>query len=228
MALNKSFNVTIESSPVSHDHWHVSDSKGLYTPAGGGNLSGAIVISGSHGWLVEGNDRGVSGSAELSQSGNWVPWTAPCYSVGNSLAGLVASTPNRLFTECQMGGFASPLSKTAPRGARVGSTWLYESNNAGRTFTAVKELGHYGEFFGTVLAAPKLGSVLFTDGNSQTESLSATFDAGRHWSVVYSGNITFMHFIDSNEGVALVERSHGPNRLIMTFDGGQDWLPIPF
>jgi len=185
MSLNKTFNVTVESSLVGADYWRVSKSQKLFIPAGGGFLSGAFVFSGSHGWLVEGNDRGVSGSAELTSSGQWAPWTPPCYTVGNSLAPLVASTPTRLFTECQMGGFASQLSKTAPHGAPLGSTWLYESKNAGRTFTAVKELGLYDEFFGTVIASPSPNSILITEGHSQIDRLLATFDAGRHWSVVY-------------------------------------------
>jgi hypothetical protein len=230
MALNKSFKVTVESSPVSQDRWHVSDSKGLYTPAGGGFLSGAIVFSGDRGWLVEGNDRGVSGSAQLSKNGKWVQWTPPCYSVGNSLAVPAAATSNHLFAECRMGGYASPLSNTVPRGATLGSTWLYKSVNAGRTFTAVTELGPQSQYFGPEIAASSSGTILITESSStpQSQNLLGSFDAGRHWSVVYSGYMVFMHFIDSNEGDALVERSHGPNRLIMTFDGGHNWLPIPF
>ena len=228
MAMNKSFNVTVESSPVSRDRWHASDSRGLYTPAGGGFLSGAIVFSGSRGWLVEGNDRGVSGSAQLSKNGKWVPWTSPCYSVGNSLAVPAAATSNDLFAECRMGGFASPLSKAAPRGATWGSTWLYKSVNAGRTFTAVTELGPQSQYFGPELAASSSGTILITKSNPQNQNLLASFDTGRRWLVVYSGNVMFIHFINSNEGVVLNERTHGPNRLIMTFDGGHIWLPIPF
>jgi photosystem II stability/assembly factor-like uncharacterized protein len=58
--------------------------------------------------------------------------------------------------------------------------------------------------------------------------LLASFDAGRHWSVVYIGYVAFVHFVDANEGFALAQRSRGPNRLIMTFDGGHNWLPVAF
>lgn len=228
MAMNKSSSVTVESSPVSHDHWRVSDSKGLDTPAGGGPLAGAFVFSGSRGWLVEGNDRGVSGSAQLSKKGTWVPWTPPCYSVGNSMAVPSAATSSQLFAVCQMGGFASPLSKSAPRGAALGSTWLYESINAGRTFSAVAELGTQSQYVGPDIATSRSGTVLITQNASQNRNLLASFDAGRHWSVVYIGYVAFVHFVDANEGFALAQRSRGPNRLIMTFDGGHNWLPVAF
>ena len=228
MALNKSFNATVESSPVGQDSWYVSDFKGLLTPAGGGPLSGAIVLSGSHGWLVEGNDRGTTGSAQLNNSGRWVPWTPPCQAVGDSLAVPAASTSRHLIVECVMGGFASSLSSSAPHGATLGSTWLYVSDNAGRTFTAGPELGRGNVYFGSVLASPKPTTILITGKTPQNQQLLASFDGGLHWTVVYSGNVTFVHFVNSTEGVALVQPSKGPNQLIMTFDGGYNWFPIPF
>jgi hypothetical protein len=228
MAFNKSFNVTVESSPVGQDSWHVSDSKGLSTPAGGGPLSGAIILSGSHGWLVEGNDRGTTGSAQLNDSGRWVPWTPPCESVGDSLAVPAASTSSDLIVACVMGGYASTLSSTAPRGATLGSTWLYTTDNAGRTFTAGPELGRDNVYFGSVLASPKPTTILITRNISPHQELLASFDGGRHWTAVYFGNVSFMHFVTSAEGVALVRPSKGPNQLIMTFDGGYNWFPIPF
>ena len=228
IAFNKSFNFVVESSPVSEDNWRVTDAKGLFTPAGGGPLSGAFVFAGNHGWLVEGNDRGTTGSAQLNSAGQWVPWTAPCESVGNSLAVPAASTPRHLVVECVMGGFASPLSRTAPRGATIGSTWLYFSNNAGRTFVAGPELGRNNVYFGSVLAAPKPTTILITRNISPHQELVASFDGGRHWNVVYFGNVSFVHFVSSTEGVALVQPTKGSNQLIMTFDGGYHWFPISF
>jgi hypothetical protein len=228
LALSKSLDVKLESSPVNRDHWRVAATKSLGIPAGGGELSGAIVLSGSRGWLIEGNDRGVSGSAQLSKSGTWVSWTPPCYSVGNSLSVPTAATANRLIAECQMGGYASPLSKSAPPGAKVGSTWLYQSENAGRTFTAVAQLGPNSENFGSTLAAPRPGTYVIARGTFPDLNLLASFDAGLTWSEVYAGNIAFMHFYSPNEGAALVAPYRGHNRLIMTFDGGHSWLPIPF
>ena len=228
MALNKSFTVTVASSPVGQDSWHASDSIGLLTPAGGGPLSGAIVVSDSHGWLVEGNDRGTTGSARLNISGRWVPWTPPCASVGDSLAVPAASTSSHLIVECVMGGFAYPLSSTAPRGATLGSTWLYTSDNAGRTFSAGPELGRGNVYFGSVLASPKPTTIFITRNISPHQELLASFDGGRHWRPINFGNVSFMHFVNSTEGVALVQASKGPNELIMTFDGGYNWSPVLF
>jgi hypothetical protein len=127
-----------------------------------------------------------------------------------------------------MGGFASPLSRTAPRGATIGSTWLYFSNNAGRTFVAGPELGRNNVYFGSVLAAPKPATILITRNISPHQELVASFDGGRHWNVVYFGNVSFVHFVSSTEGVALVQPTKGSNQLIMTFDGGYHWFPITF
>jgi len=228
MALNKSFGVTLESSPVAHDHWRVALTKGLLTPAGGGPLEGAIFFSGSKGWLVEGNDRGVTGSAQLNSAGRWVAWTPPCESVGNSYFAPVASTPSHLLVECVMGGYASPLSSTAPSGATIGSTWLYTSENAGRTFTARTELARNNVYFGPVLASPKATTILLTRNIAPRQELVASFDAGHHWTAVYFASVYFARFVSTSEGVALVRPSKGPNQLIMTFDGGQHWFPVPF
>jgi hypothetical protein len=227
MAQNKNNDVVVASSPVGRDRWRVSDDKGLYIPAGGGPLSGAIVLSGSRGWLVEGNDRGVSGSAQLSATGQWVPWRPPCYSVGDSLTVPAVSNATTLIAECQMGGYASPLSKAAPPGAKLGTTWLYVSTDGGETFKAVADLGPASDFFAEV-DAPRTGTILITERTRENQYLLVSFDSGRHWSNVYTGNVTFMRFIGPNEGVALVQPSKGPNRLIMTFDGGRDWFPTSF
>ena len=73
MAHDKSFGVTVESSPLTHDSWSHDNAVGLGSPAGGGEQSGAFVLQGTHGWLVEGNDRGPPG--------------APSSSAANGLAG---------------------------------------------------------------------------------------------------------------------------------------------
>ncbi|HUZ40540.1 MAG TPA: hypothetical protein VMU68_04010 [Acidimicrobiales bacterium] len=228
LALSKSFRVALESSPVHRNQWRVVHTTGLGTPAGGGPLSGAIVFSGPRGWLVEGNDRGTSGSARLTYKGIWVPWRPPCESVGNSLAVPAASTQDHLIAECQMGGFASPLSRAAPRGAKLGSTWLYVSNNSGRTFAPVRELGPSSEYFGPTLAVPRPETFVITGRNVRRQDLLASFDNGREWNIVYIGNVMFMRFVSPNEGAALVQSPNGPNQLIMTFDGGYDWLPVAF
>ena len=63
----------------------------LFLPAGGGELVGSFVLQGGSGWLVEGNDRGITGSAELQGMDRWTNWAPPCQSVGNSLTVPAAS-----------------------------------------------------------------------------------------------------------------------------------------
>jgi hypothetical protein len=81
MVLDAKPSVAVESSTVSRDRWRSSSSVAFGLPAGGGELSGAFVLHGVHGWLVEGNDRGTTGSAQLVR-GRWVAWTPPCSAVG--------------------------------------------------------------------------------------------------------------------------------------------------
>jgi photosystem II stability/assembly factor-like uncharacterized protein len=127
-----------------------------------------------------------------------------------------------------MGGFASPLSSAAPRGAVLGSTWLYTSDDAGRTFTSGPELGSGNVYFGSVLASPRPSTILVTRNIAPHQELLASFDAGRHWTVVYAGTVSYLHFVDATEGFALAQRSKGRTQLIMTFDGGYNWFAVPF
>jgi hypothetical protein len=229
MAPNRTTGVTVESSPVGRDSWRASDAGGLGDPAGGGQQSGAIVLQGATGWLVEGNDRGTTGSARLSGTGVWVRWTPPCASVGNGFAVPAASTPSNLVAVCVMGGFASALTSAAPRGATIGSSWLYRSTDGGSSFEAGRELGGQGTFFGGVLATPTHGVVLIGRGASDQE-LAASFDGGLRWTVVYRGRLVFLGFTSPTQGVGLVQSSTNSTTtsMIMTFDGGHRWEPVGF
>ena len=135
------FGASVESTPVGSDDWHVDTTPRLGLPAGGGQLQGAIVLQGGKGWLVEGNDRGVTGSAELVGNGEWSSWASPCAAVGGTYVAPAASSASDLLTACQMGGFAYPLSKSAPPGATLGSWWLYSSSDGGQSFVAGPRLG---------------------------------------------------------------------------------------
>lgn len=227
IAQNKAYRVSLESTPVGHDDWHGLRTPTLNLPAGGAESGGSIVLKETTGWLVVGNDRGVSGSARLSANGHWVKWTPPCYSVGDSYAAPVATTTRDLAVACQMGGFASPLSKSAPPGAKLQSNWLYFSRNGGRTFTHGSELA---PFLDEVLAAPT-SNVLLVDRNianatANSEELIRSADGGRHWSVVYQGWILSMSFQSENQGVGLIQTSSSTNSMIMTFDGGRHWARV--
>jgi hypothetical protein len=232
MGDNKTFHVTVESSPVGADNWHVSNAEQLGLPAGGAQPSGSIVLNGSSGWLVVGNDRGTSGAARLSSNGKWVPWTPPCSLVGNSFAAPAASTSSTLVAVCMMGGFAEGLSPQAPHGATVGSSWLYVSHDGGRTFAAGPELGLLKNDYGYgVLASPRPGVILISRPFANAEELMASFDGGVSWNVFYRGTLFYLGFTSASQGVGLVQSPKGPdgvNTLIMTFDGGHHWAPVTF
>jgi hypothetical protein len=223
--------VTVESSPVARDDWHAVLALG--NNAGGAEPSGTIVLQGPNGWLVEGNDRGTAGSARLAGNGQWVAWTPPCASVGNSFAAPAASGASGLVAVCVMGGFASGLSKAAPRGAALQSSWLYFSENGGATFEAGPELGLQGYSFGDVLASPSPGVVLlsrayFGNGDAADQDLRASFDGGHHWTVVYRGVLSYLGFTSPEQGVGIVQSSKRTTAMIMTFDGGHHWRPVAF
>ena len=224
--MNRSFLVTLSSSPVGEDHWRIVPTEKLYLPAGGALPGGSIVLSGSHGWLVAGNDRGVSASLQLTASGTWVTWTPPCESVGNSYAVPAASSPLDLVVVCQMGGFGYSLSSSAPPGATLGSNWLYFSTDGGRSFHSGPELEPRNIYFDGVLASPGPGVVVMRRGPGGVDNLMASFDGGRTWRVVYRGEPTFLSFTSPTQGVALIEHRVGVDSMIMTFDGGRTWRVV--
>lgn len=228
MATNNTSHATLESSPVAAARWHLSRAVPLGLPAGGAQASGAIVLQGSTGWLVEGNDRGTSGSARLDSNGRWVAWTPPCASVGHSYAVPAASTTKNLVAVCVVGGFAYPLPPNAPRGATIESSWLYLSNNGGKTFEAGPELGPRGVYFGEVLASPTPGVILTSRDAGNRWDLIASYDGGSHWTDVYRGELLFLGFTSPTQGVGIVQSSSRTTTMIMTFDGGHHWAPVAF
>jgi hypothetical protein len=227
MVLDAKPSVAVESSPVSRDRWRSSSSVAFGLPAGGGELSGAFVLHGVHGWLVEGNDRGTTGSAQLVR-GRWVAWTPPCSAVGGGFAIPSAPAPSYLVAACVIGGFASPLSKAAPPGATVGSTWLYVSRNGGKSFRAGPELGREGAFFDGVLASSRPGALLIGRQIGTGQELRASFDGGRRWAVVYRGELRYLGFTTATQGVAIAARAGRASSMIMTHDGGRHWAAVHF
>jgi hypothetical protein len=108
--------LVLESTPVGQDDWSSVRGPELRLPAGGGNVTGAIVLQGDAGWVVEGNDRGTSGSVALV-GGHWRAWVPPCANLGGSLAFPAPANAEDLAAVCLMGSFASPLPAAAPKGA---------------------------------------------------------------------------------------------------------------
>ncbi len=234
MAINEAERVVVESSPIDKDDWHLDQTTLLPLPAGGGEPSGSFVFRGGHGWLVEGNDRGVTGSAELEGSTRWVAWESPCRSVGNSYAVPAASNASDLAVICVMGGFASPLSPSAPPGASLGSSWLYFSNNVGASFYHGPELIPIHDSFGPVLAYPEPGTIVMQRAGPGGNALIVSFNFGKSWQVAwhvalprYFSNLVF---VTATDGFALVVS--GPSAagsiLISTRDGGRRWTEVNF
>jgi hypothetical protein len=226
MGENKSFHVTVRSSPIGIDEWRTSRSVLLGLPAGGAQPNGAFVLRGTNGWLVVGNDRGISGSARLASDGAWVAWTPPCEAVGNSYVVPAASTSRRLVAICQMGGFAYGLSKSAPPGAKLGSNWLYFSDDGGSRFTAGSELLPTRDYAYGVLASPRPGVILIDRWVNNKQELVESFDNGAHWSVTYNGDVISLAFTGVNHGVGIVRAGNGVDSMIMTVDGGHHWQTV--
>jgi hypothetical protein len=227
-AVDKQNRVEVESSPVGSDSWRADPTPPLGMPAGGGQPQASFVVQGGREWLVEGNDRGVTGSAQLSQGGRWVPWTAPCAKVGNSYAVPAAADADHLVAVCQIGGFASSRSRSDPPGAALGSYWLYFSHDGGASFSAGPELPR-GIYFGGVLASPVPGAVLLLR-SGKAASLAATFDGGRHWSDVFglgADEPFYLAFTSRSQGVGLLV-GNDATEMIMTSDGGHHWSRVAF
>ncbi len=223
----------LAASPVRTDAWYKMATPQLGFPAGGANPTGDIVLQGGRGWLVEGNDRGITGSARLLPDGQWAPWSPPCRSVGNSYAVPAAATGSVLYAECQIGGFASSLSPAAPKGATIGSYWLYRSTDGGLHFQPVTQLGAGYPNAGaqpppTVLAAASAPGSIFGD---RGDNLMASFDGGLQWQAVYHGSVSYVGFTSPAQGVAITQASQSPSSpssLAITRDGGHHWQTVKF
>lgn len=217
----------VDTSPVNSDHWTRSSLAPLFLPAGGGSASGAITLSGTRGWLTEGNDRGASGSARLNARGQWVSWAGPCASVGGTLAVPEASSPAHLTVACQLGGFGDTSVVGGPPGGNAQSTWLRTSTNGGASFEWGPEIGTTYANSAAVLAAPSTSNVFATLFHFPN-SLSASFDRGTHWSRVFPGDIVSLDFLTPSFGFGFgfVGGSTRHAVAIETVDGGHVWTTI--
>lgn len=223
--------VLFERTPQHEDAWSLVPGLHLGLPAGGAELSGAIVLQGHTGWVVEGNDRGTTGAARLV-GGRWQDWTPPCANLGGTEAFPAARDSSDLAAVCIMGGFASPLPKAAPPGATLGSAWLYVSSNGGSTFNPVTELAKQGATYGQVLGYPAPGSYFLQGTAHNRPYLRASFDGGQHWSDVYPASVVYLGFTTPAQGVGIV-RAQADNvdsatSLVMTYNGGHSWSKVTF
>jgi hypothetical protein len=210
------------ASPVHSDRWSVVTTPPLQPPAGGSEIGGNVVINGHVGWLVEGNDRGVTGSLRLNRESQWTKWSPPCASVGDSYVVPVASDARHLFVVCEIGGVFAQPSPTAPQRATSGSWWLYVSNDAGLHFHAVRELHGVNGYF-SALASPIPDVFFFQYDLGSGLKLVMSQDAGKHEHVVFLGLVSYLHFINTMNGVGIAESSSQTSEMIATHDGGRTW-----
>jgi hypothetical protein len=216
------FTAVLVKSPVQSDHWNVVKTPPLGFPAGGSENAGNVALSGQAGWLVEGNDRGITGSLRLNQDGQWTRWSPPCSSVGDSYVVPVASDARHLVVVCEIGGVFAQPSPTAPLGETPGSWWLYVSSNAGSSFYPVRELNGVNGYF-SALASPTPNVFFFQYDLGSGLELVMSRDGGKHASVVFHGTVTYVHFMNTVDGVGIAESRSGTSEMIMTHDGGRFW-----
>ncbi|MHB1969994.1 MAG: hypothetical protein ACYCPK_07180 [Acidimicrobiales bacterium] len=209
-------------SPVQRDHWSVVSTPPLPPATGGSATTGNLVVSGHAGWLVEGGDRGITGSLRLSPGGEWTTWTPPCAAVGNSYVVPVASDARHLDVVCEIGGVFAQPSPTAPPGATPGSWWLYASTNAGSSFRAVREVHGVNGYF-AALASPTPHSVLFLYDSGSGLEMVRSSDGGRRMHTVFRGSVTYLHFENASDGVGIATSTASTPEMIVTHDGGRSW-----
>ena len=226
-------------SPAGSDSWQRVATPTLYTAAGGTAMQGALLFKGANGWLMVGNDRATTGSARLTSSGRWVKWTAPCTSVGSAFAVPVATSATTLVDVCTIGGYGADVAPTTPRYLKLGSNWVFTSQNAGLTFkpTSRVVVDHSSQWLSTVPglpASPAPGVILVakvvSQGQQSSDHLDLTNNAGKTWTTVVatpassmSGTIQLVTFASSRLGGAIIQTSPTSSKLIVSTNGGRTW-----
>lgn len=223
----------VRTSPVGENVWRRMPATRLPIPAGGTEYQGAIVTSGSHAWLVAGNDRGVDASAQLQADGTWAKWSPPCASSGFSYSVPVVTSARDMVAQCTMGGYNFTLPKGAPTGATVGSQWLYASTDGGRTFRASSEIRPMksAPYWLTVAGLPAEPSpgVFFTTRPIEEDNVSTLIestDSGRTWSTVLDKSVLSVDFLTPRTALAIVEAGPTATELMSSHDGGAEWSKV--
>ena len=222
LGLGSTARAVVVESPVQRDDWTVATIPTLGYPAGGSETTGNIVVSGGEAWLIEGNDRGITGSLRLIQNGQWSQWSAPCASVGDSYVVPVASDARNLGVVCELGGVFSQPTPNAPPGAKPGSWWLYVSNNRGSSFHPMRELHGAGGYF-AALASPTPHVFFFQYGSGSGDNLEVSRNDGRNVRTVFRGLVTYLHFVNTTTGIGIAESRSNTSEMIVTRNGGKSW-----
>ncbi|MCA1841717.1 MAG: hypothetical protein LC792_00740 [Actinobacteria bacterium] len=202
----------ILTSPVHADAWQPSTTT---LQAGAGPIPEAqLVLYGPAGWVIIVNRTVVSG-ARLDH-GRWVGWQPPCTDAGGA-ATLAAASASDLVAVCNEGQW-----NDRPQMARA-----YRSGDGGASFRPMSAPLPVQAVHAFAAAAPGIWVVGSTDSQSRT-TLLRTADGGRTWRTVHrdaQGGWLELGFTSPRQGVAVSDAT--PGRLLMTFDGGQTWAPVP-
>jgi hypothetical protein len=226
-------------SSITTDSWHRVTTPTLYSAAGGSNMEGALIFKGTNGWLILGNDRGVTASARLASSGRWVKWNAPCSDVGGGFSAPVATSATTLVDVCTIGGFAGDVARGTPPYLKLQSNWVYVSQNAGLTFNSSSQVvadgsSEYLDTLPSLPAVPGPGRIIVaksvTHGMKTSDHLYLTQNGGETWRSVFATPlmtyfpiIQFVSFASSSLGYAIVETSVTTSQLIVSTNGGLTW-----
>ncbi len=229
-------------SPVSTDAWRRVTTPTLHSAAGGSDMEGALIFKGDHGWLMLGNDRGVTASARMTDAGRWVTWNSPCDSVGGGFAVPVATSATSLVDVCTIGGFGDHVARGTPPYLKLQSNWVFTSHNAGLTFTATSQVvadgsSAYLDWLASLPASPGRYSIIVAKAQSHgmktSDHLYLTQNGGQTWRSVFATPlmsffpvIQFVTFASSHLGYAIVETSATTSELIISSNGGAMWHPV--
>ena len=224
-------------SPITTNSWRRVSTPTLFAAAGGTSMEGALVFKGNSGWLMVGNDRGVTGGARLTSSGHWVKWAGPCASVGGNFTVPIAYSPTDLVDTCTIGGFGGDVAPGTPKGLKMSTSWIFTSHDGGLTFAPTREIGVGVPTMWIIQvpglpASPSPGAILvakpLNQGQASPEHLLATSNGGRTWQSVYTPSpktaaIQLVTFASPRLGAAIVQVTSSTSYLIISTDGGRTW-----
>ena len=224
-------------SPLTRGDWRRVRTPRLEMAAGGTSMGGALVFKGASGWLMVGNDRGVTGGARLTGTGRWVTWRGPCATVGGDFDVPVAYSASSLLDVCTIGGFGGDVAPGTPKSLAMATNWIFTSNDGGLTFAPTRQIGvgdpttWLAQVSG-LPASPAPGVVIVAkpvnQGPSSMEHLFETSNGGKTWTSVYtppseSSAILLVTFGSSRLGAAIVQVAPSRSFLIVSNDGGRTW-----
>jgi hypothetical protein len=214
---DNNFDARIETSPVATDAWHETP---ISIPGGAGpQPSAAITLSGTEGWMVQVN-RTVIGGARFGRTG-WLTWQPPCLSGGGGLL-LSAPTATNVTAVCSDGQWTNFPARVV----------VAFSLNSGTTFSPAALQPGLVEAGGAASPAPG-AVVIATVGANGNVAFVATYNAGATWEKVFASinedYTAFIGFTSASQGVAIVDDDGGTTAsLLMTFNAGRSWAPVPF